>query len=401
MCAAAMRYLHLISSLNPEGGGPAEGVLRLTEASIAQGHEVEIATLDAPDAAWPAHAPCAIHRLGPAQLGAYAYAPKLLSWLQHNAASYEAVVVHGLWQYQGLAAWRALHAAATPYFVFTHGMLDPWFKRTYPLKHLKKLLYWPWAEYRVLRDARAVLFTCEQERLLARRSFALYQAREAISTFGSPAPGGDPRQQRDAFLRAFPQLEGRRILLFLGRIHPKKGCDLLIEAFAQACADRPEVQLVMAGPDSAGWRDELKRRAETLGVRQLTWTGMLSGDLKWGALRAADAFILPSHQENFGIAVTEALSCGVPVLISREVNIWREIDAANAGLTAEDTLAGTVSLLRHWLQLKPLARQRMSQNGLQLFRSRFHIDAAADALVQVLQQQIERPSRLHTAGAAS
>src|SRR6185369_10690749 len=150
-------------------------------------------------------------------------------------------------------------------------MLDPWFKRTYPLKHAKKLLYWPWAEYRVLRDARAVLFTCEQERTLARRSFALYQANEAISPFGSPVPTGHPLRQRNAFLEAWPGLAGRRILLFLGRIHPKKGCDLLIEAFARICAAHPDLQLVMAGPDSAGWRAELQRRAGALGLRQLTW----------------------------------------------------------------------------------------------------------------------------------
>ena len=88
---------------------------------------------------------------------------------------YDAVIVHGIWQYNSFGVWRALAGTATPYFVFPHGMLDPWFKRTYPLKHMKKLLYWPWGEYRVLRDAAAVLFTSEEERQLARESFSLYQ----------------------------------------------------------------------------------------------------------------------------------------------------------------------------------------------------------------------------------
>ncbi len=395
-----MRYLHLISSLNLEGGGPAAGVLALTEAGLRQGHDIEIATLDAPGAARPADALCVIHHLGPTQLGSYSYAPRLLPWLRREAAGYDAVVVHGLWQYQGLAAWRALRDAATPYFVFTHGMLDPWFKRTYPLKHLKKLLYWPWAEYRVLRDARAVLFTCEQERLLARQSFALYRVNEAVSPFGSPEPAGDPGQQRKAFLDAWPELAGRRILLFLGRIHPKKGCDLLIEAFAQASARHPDLHLVIAGPDATGWRAELQREATALGIQRLTWTGMLHGDLKWGALRAAEAFVLPSHQENFGIAVTEALSCGVPVLISREVNIWREIEAGNAGLVAGDTLNETTHMLQRWLRLDERAKQRMSRNGRQLFQSRFQIDAAASGLAQVMQQHLERPPLLRAASAA-
>ena len=77
--------------------------------------------------------------------------------------AFDAVIINGLWQYHSFGAWRALRGTATPYYVFPHGMLDPWFKRSFPLKHLKKWLYWPWAEYRVLRDARAVIFTCEAE----------------------------------------------------------------------------------------------------------------------------------------------------------------------------------------------------------------------------------------------
>jgi glycosyltransferase involved in cell wall biosynthesis len=388
MCTAAMRYLHVISSLNPETGGPAEGVLRLTEASLSQGHEVEIATLDPPEAAWHLGLPCPVHALGPTRLGAFSYAARLLPWLTQNITDHEAVIVHGLWQYHGLAVRRAARQAGTPYFVFPHGMLDPWFRRTYPLKHMKKQAYWPWAEFRVLRDARAVLFTCEQERLLAARTFAPYRAREAIAPFGSPLPTGDASRQRDAFLAAWPELAGRRILLFLGRIHLKKGCDLLIEAFAKVSAQHPELHLVMAGPDQSNWRSELQRRADALGVRRLTWTGMLAGDLKWGALRAADAFVLPSHQENFGVAVTEALSCGLPVLISREVNIWREIDAANAGLVAADTLPGTVDLLQRWLELDQPARQRMSSNAMQLFLDSFQIDAAARVLVRVMHDHV-------------
>jgi glycosyltransferase involved in cell wall biosynthesis len=383
-----MRHLHVISSLNPVGGGPAEGVRRLTEASLAQGHEVEIATLDPPDAQPIAGSPYEVHQLGPARLGNYAYAAQLLPWLRRHAAGYEAVVVHGLWQYHGLAVRQALHGTDTPYFVFPHGMLDPWFRRAHPLKHVKKLLYWPWAEHRVLRDARAVLFTCEEERLLARQSFPLYRVNEVVSPFGSAQPTGDPRQQRAAFLAAWPELADRRILLFLGRIHPKKGCDLLIEAFAQVAAHHPDLQLVFAGPDS-GWRAELQRRAAALGIAQrLTWTGMLGGELKWGALHAAEAFVLPSHQENFGIAVTEALSCGVPVLISRQVNIWREIETAGAGLVAADTVPGTLELLDRWLGCDTTAKQAMAQRGIQLFQRSFHIDAAARHLTQVLQSSV-------------
>jgi glycosyltransferase involved in cell wall biosynthesis len=149
---------------------------------------------------------------------------------QHHK-QFDAVIVHGIWQYSSFGVWRALAGTDTPYFVFPHGMLDPWFKRTYPLKHLKKLLYWPWAEYRVLRDAAAVLFTSEEERRLARESFALYRCREVVVNFGTAAPENLERA-REVFFGTHPQLRNRRFLLFLGRLHVKKGCDLLINIVA-------------------------------------------------------------------------------------------------------------------------------------------------------------------------
>src|SRR4051812_19499062 len=99
-----------------------------------------------------------MHAFG-ARRGRFPFRSQFTPWLRKNHRSYDAVIVNGLWQYSGFGAWRALEPGF-PYFVFTHGMLDPWFKRQYPLKHFKKWLYWPWADYRLLRDAAAVLFTC-------------------------------------------------------------------------------------------------------------------------------------------------------------------------------------------------------------------------------------------------
>ena len=155
-----MKILHVISSINPKGGGVIESVNQLSAVHLSMGHQVEICSQDAPNAEWVKHSKIKTHALGPVK-GIYGYNPNLVKWLRSNAHSYDAVIVNGLWQYIGLAVWRTLAGSNTPYYVFTHGMLDPWFKTTYPLKHLKKCLYWPWAEYRVLRDARRVIFTCE------------------------------------------------------------------------------------------------------------------------------------------------------------------------------------------------------------------------------------------------
>lgn len=382
-----MKFLHLISSVDATGGGPIEGATQLHRALADQGHAGEFVSLDAPQA------PCVgsftaapLHALGPAR-GRFGYSRLLVPWLKANADGFDAVIVNGLWQYIGVGARQALHGGATPYFVFPHGMLDPWFKHRYPLKHLKKWLYWPWAEYRVLRDARRVLFTCEEERLLARQSFWLYRANEAIVSFGTAPPDDDPAVSREAFFGAFPHLRGRRLVLFLGRIHSKKGCDLLIEAFAKVCGDMQDVHLVMAGPDQTNWASALQALAQKHGVAdRICWAGMLGGALKWGAFRAADVFCLPSHQENFGIAVVEALACNCPVLVSNKVNIWREIEGAHAGLVASDTLEGTVSLLQRWFALPEQARQHMRESARQCFDNAFRMDQAAHALVRVVRE---------------
>lgn len=379
-----MRILHVISSTNPATGGPIEALQQLGPALAELGVDCEIASADPPDAPWLAWSALPIFALGPSSVF-YRYTPRILPWLRANAPQYDAVVVNGLWRYHSFATWLALRAVDTPYFVFTHGMLDPWFKRQYPLKHLKKWAYWPWADYRVLRDARAVLFTCEEERLLARQSFWLYQANEVVAGLGTSNP---PLVGGRAFIRAHPCLQDKRIVLFLSRIHHKKGCDLLLDAFAQVADDDERLHLVMAGPDQDGWAASLKERAKRQGIGgRITWPGMLRGDMKWAAFQAAEVFCLPSHSENFGIVVPEALGCDKPVLISNKVNIWREIEADGAGFVDEDTVDGTVRNLRRWLALDADGYAGMSARAHRCFASRYGIRRTAQRLVEILQEQ--------------
>ena len=387
-----VRYLHVIHSLNPEHGGPPQGVKQLASAAIRLQHQVEVVTLDSPATPWHRQWPCTVHCLGPGLLK-YGFAPQFPRWLRQNVTRFDAVIVNGLWQYHSFATWRVLRGSSVPYYVFAHGMLDPWFKRQYPLKHLKKLLYWPWAECRVLHDAQAVLFTSHEEMLLARQSFNRYSAKEVVVSYGTPGlPVDDAVARRELFLQQHPQLRGKRLFLFLGRIHPKKGCDLLIEAFAPIARLDRSLHLVLAGPYQTGMQARLTRLAQRLEVAHaITWTGMLRGDLKAGAFHAAETFVLPSHQENFGIAVAEALSCRIPVLISNKVNIWREVCADQAGFAADDTLAGTRQLLHKWLALSREERERMAHNAARCFSQRFHIDTAAINILLLLAQHRSIP----------
>lgn len=378
-----MKILRSIHTVNPALGGPIESVKQSSAALARRGHNVEIVSLDAPGDPWVNDAPVPVHALGPGR-GSYGYTPKFSDWIAERRVSYDAVIVHGLWQYSGFGVWRALAGSTTPYFVFPHGMLDPWFKRAYPLKHLKKLLYWPWGEYRVLRDAAAVLFTSEEERCLARLSFGLYRCNEVVVNYGTAAPANLEAARR-AFFDAFPKLRDQRFLLFLGRLHEKKGCDLLIESFAavRQNTDGP-IHLVMAGPSADG--DYLRRLQQTAAGSgdSIMFPGMLTGDVKWGALSAAEAFVLPSHQENFGIAVAEALGCGTPVLISNKINICREIEADGAGYVANDDLAGTSDLLKRWFATPPDTRAAMKEKARNCFANRFEIERATDSLLATI-----------------
>jgi glycosyltransferase involved in cell wall biosynthesis len=202
------------------------------------------------------------------------------------------------------------------------------------------------------------------------------------------APQDCPEDQADAFLRKYPELREKRLFLFLSRIHAKKGCDLLVEAFAGAARTDPAVHLVMAGPsDPPEWAETLKARADELGIgHRITWTGMLKGHDKWSAFRAAEVFILPTHQENFGIAITEALGCGTPVLITHGVNIWREIESDAAGIVAPPGAEGTRQLLERWLALGASARQAMRRSAACCFAKRFDSEHAAAVLIDTLKK---------------
>jgi len=380
-----MKLLHILPSVDPAYGGTTEAVRRISEVFRDDGHVVEIASLDAPDSEYVAKFPFHVHALGPSK-GAYKYAPRFKPWLRQHHRDYDCIVVHGIWQFQSFGAWQALHGTATPYVIYPHGMLDPWFKRTYPMKHIKKWLYWPWGDYRVLRDARAVLFTCEEERILARKSFWLYRAKEIVIGLGTAAPDVDLQAAREEFLSRYPHLRGKRLALFLARIHPKKGCDLLIEAFATTLALDSDWHLVMAGPDSDGWGAKLQQRCAELKIdHQVTWTGILKGSMKWGSLAAAECFVLPSHQENFGIAVAESLACNLPVLITDKVNIWKEIADDTAGLVSNDDLNGIQSLFRQWVAMTDAQRAAMRVNSGNCFREHFEISASARRLLHVLE----------------
>jgi glycosyltransferase involved in cell wall biosynthesis len=406
-----LHILHVIGTLSPAAGGPPEALRQLVRAYLEVGDGIEVVCLDKPEEAYLKGIPCPVHALGQSYLGRYGFSPRLWRWLGNNAHRFDGIVMNGIWTFPGVAVRSAARRLGKPYGIFTHGGLDPWFNRTYPLKHLKKLIYWP-LQHAVLHDARAVFFTTETERDLAITSFRPSKWNSVVVPYGindpeerrrKPQPRdanagergmhslerrGNPADQIEAFFIKYPQLRSRRYLLFLARIHEKKGCDLLLQAFARTGATVPDVDLVIAGPDQAKMRGKLEQMAEKLGIAQrVHWPGLIGGDVKWGAIRASDAFVLPSHQENFGIAVVEALAVGRPVLISNQVNIWPDIDRDGVGLVDDDTLEGTERLLRRWFALPPEEREEMAARARPTFIRRYAMNRAAVAINRIFSSE--------------
>lgn len=392
------KVLHAIYSLDPKMGGTVEAIVQLLMANRSNDQVHEIICLDAPGGVPSFNHPVKVHYLGPTK-SFYGYSRTYDKWLEKHIPEYDLAVIHGCWQYHGLGAFRACKEHRVPYIQYPHGMLDPWFKRAYPLKHLKKWLYWPWAEYRILKNANKVVFTSQDERDLATRSFWLYQVNPQVIPLGIRSPDANLEQFEKDWTSKHPELKEKKIILFFGRIHPKKGVDLLLDAITRinlendsSYDDSQKYTVLIAGPcHDSDYLSALKNRLEPGAfeqgpIREVIWMDMVTGNDKWGILSNAEAFILPSHQENFGMVIPESLSCETPVLISNKVNIWREVAQSEAGLVEDDNVEGTIALLKKWIQLPQEKKTQMKSNSLKCFHENFRIEQNAQKLFTLIDQ---------------
>lgn len=372
-----MKILHILSDMDPQAGGVCQAVRTMIRGLSVPGVSHEVVCLNPPDSAALRDCDYPVHALGYGTTP-WNYRPQLAAWLAGNLSRYDVAILHGLWQYQSHALLKNLRpAAGTRVFVMPHGMLDPYFQRAVGrrLKAARNWLIWHLLERKVIQHTDGLLFTCETEKLLARTTFAGYRPkREHVVGLGVDAPPPPP-----------PGLTASGYWLYISRIHPKKGVDMLIEAYLtlKKHGGRTLPPLVIAGPGlDTPYGKKVKELAG--GDPDIRFTGMLTGNRKWEAFYGCEVFILPSHQENFGIAVAEALACSKPVLISDQVNIWREIDREGGGLVAADTAAGTTSLLTRWLDMDEDRKLTMAQAARNVYDNYFTVQAAAERLKNAL-----------------
>ena len=392
--------------MDPLTGGPCQGIRNSNLALSDLGVKREVVSLDSPLASFLGDDAFPIHAMGPGER-IWGYSPKLIPWLIENLGRFDVVIVNGLWQYHSYAVRKALilykkqimnnvNKPIPKLFIMPHGMLDPYFQRApeRKLKALRNWIYWKLIEHKVINEAQGLLFTCEEELLLAREPFKPYRPKAELNVgYGIVEPPVHTFEMAQAFFAACPEVGKRPFFLFLSRVHQKKGVDLLIKAYKKVYDKRLNHNdlefpaLVIAGPglETPYGQQMLDLALEGTQINApIYFPGMLKGDAKWGAFYMCEAFILPSHQENFGIAVAEALACSKSVLISNQVNIWREIIAAKGGIAADDTLDGTQELLEVWNNLSSDKKIETGKQARYCYEKHFKTRPAAKKLFDAI-----------------
>lgn len=373
--------MHVTSWLSRRGAGIPPVVWGLARAMRQRGVNVTVAGLkdewvaaDCTDYGLPFIAGKVI---GPPTIG---FSPDLMNQLRDSVPSPEIVHSHGLWMYSGLAAREFAGQTGRPLILSPHGMLEPWALNASSFK--KRLAGWLF-ENRTLRVADCLHALCAPEAATFRR----LGLTNPIATIPN---GVDLRAlqtlpDREAIAERFPDLKGRRRVLFLSRLHPKKGLPTLLRAWRDLGADSADWSLMIAGSGQPAYEKELRLLVREFELeRCVLFLGPVYGAEKARALAAADVFVLPSYSEGFSMAILEASAAGLPVLLTRECN-FPELVMAGAALEIATVSEGVALGLKHMFRLSDVQRIEMGRRGRELVERSYTWPAIAAQMMGVYQ----------------
>jgi glycosyltransferase involved in cell wall biosynthesis len=363
-----LRILHAIPGLDPRHGGPSHALVGLAGHQQQAGLSVTVlcatAPGDRPDMAEELRRQgVTVIEVGPCA-GALGRHRDLRPAMRRAVSEADLCHVHCLWAQVNHEAARACRRAGVPYIFRPCGMLDPW---TLAQSRLKKQLYMLLRLRRDLNHAAAIHYTTATERRLAEPVGLTPPT--IVEPNGVDLAEFDSMPEPGTFRARYPEVGDRPIVLFLSRVHQKKGLDLLIPAFARA--RRGDAMLVIVGPDDRGYLATAEAMVAEHGLRRdVLFTGLLRGADRLAALADAELFALPSYQENFGVAVVEALAAGVPVIISDQVNIFQDIADAEVGAVVPTNVTALTSELERWLDDAAL-RQAAAARAIPFVHERY------------------------------
>ena len=371
------RCLEVVSTIDPRCGGVSASLPLLAKAVASDGrHQVTILVVHSSGDASAAHPVEEVPVLAiPVRRGECLYDGPASSRIREHLAAADLVHIHGLWEPHCAIATRWARRLAKPYLISAHGMLETWALRNH---WWKKLPYLFMIERRNLRRAACA-------RALTRNEVADYRGYGLTGPIAVIPHGVEIPTRIDPapFFERFPGLRGRRLVLFLSRIHPKKGPDILCRAWARISPRFPEAHLVLAGPDFEGTRKPIEHLIGHLGISEhITFTGMLNGDLKWSALAAAEVFVLPSHSEGLPVAVLEAMGAGKPVIVTRQCNL-PEVADARSGIVIEPDVQHLELALAELLRTPQEDSRQIGERGCRLVHSRYTWKAVGRQLASV------------------
>lgn len=380
-----MKILHVIRDLSLATGGPVIALRGLAEAQAELGHDVSVLATDGGGETKVVPDKVEVVTVA-ARRGSWGYAPGFGRAIERLMPSADILHLHMVWDYPVLAAARAAKRFGTPFILRPCGQLDRW---SLAQKRWKKRAYL--AVFGALvRHAAAIHFTTEGERDSSRA--AIGEAPSFVIPIGIAETAYDNLPPPAVFSRRFPGLAGRRVVLFLGRLHPKKQPDVLIDAFARVAPNIDDLHLVLAGPAEEGYLTILKARARDRGVAErTTFAGPLVGAAVTEAYRAAVLFALPSMQENFGITIAEAMAASCPVLVSDRVDLAATIEDARCGLVRPATSDGFADGLRTLLG-DPEGAAGMGANGHELVLRAYRWGPIAEQLIGAYREIVASPA---------
>ena len=391
-----MRILHVAQAVARNFGGVQAVLHDLVRAQAAAGHDVDVVStnVDAPQGVLPVAPNRFVEREGTRwRCCSVEFRPLLVSldfrnYVKQNIGRYDLVHIHGLYRFPPTyAAWQA-RWQGVPYIILPHGSLDPYlYARSSTGRLGFKRLYERWFDLPNLHAADAIHYTAEDER--ERAAFLKLRAPSFVVPNGLDWERYRTLPARGA-LRARWGLDEAPMVLFLGRLHFKKGLDLLIPAFDMLRRQVPDVQLVIAGPENDAYGEQVRGWVRERALDAVVhFVGPLHGANVVQAYVDADVFALPSYTENFGMTVVEALACELPVVISDQVNIHAEISAAGAGLVTRCDV-GEVAQALETLLADAGRRRAMGEAGRRLVQERFTWPAIVEALTAEYEQVIAR-----------
>ncbi len=372
-----MKICHIVASINENIGGPAYSVSKLVDHLSQQGHEVTLASLDYSEHGLPLpignakHIHPRVSRIGNLLRG---WSPELLSALsQELAHGYDLIHSHGLWMMPNIYARKLSQQLHIPLLITPRGMLESW---SLGRAKWKKAFAWTAYERANLLQAAAFHATSQMESDSI-RALGFEQPIVRIPN-GIDLPASHASWSREQVDDFFPQLRGKRLLLFLSRLDPKKGIKELLEVWKELSPHNPDWHLILAGPDLVGLRETLETYVESCGLSSsLTFTGMVTGQVKEGLFSAAELFVLPSYSENFGNVIAESLSYGVPVVTTKGTP-WSDLNVYDCGWWVDMDKAVLLDTLRKALSLGRLALEEKGKRGKTFVQDSYTWDKVAD-----------------------